>query len=203
MAHPTLIACHECDLVQRPVPVPPRASAKCCRCGAVLYRVPSEQGIQRAVALLFGVLILFGIANVYPILSMDLQGQVTHATILGGVHALWEADMRIMAAVVVFTGFLMPLVQILAMLAVLLPFLLRRRNRYTRVLLRVVSWVTPWSMIEVFMLGVFVSMVKLAHLAHVLPGIAMGAFILLIVFISMAATVIDPHYLWSRLEEME
>jgi len=203
MAHPSLIACHECDLLQHPAPVPPRGAAKCARCNALLYRVPGERGIENAFAVLIAALILFVVANIYPILSMELQGQRVDATILGGVRELNQGGMPAIAAIVFLTGFLFPLANLLGMLAVLLPFVRRRRPRYLATLLRGVMMVRPWSMIEVFMLGVFVSMVKLAHLAHVVPGLAMAAFVLLIVLLASAATVIDPQYLWSRWESLE
>ncbi len=203
MVTTSLIACHECDLLQRPAPVPPKGAAKCARCNALLYRVPGERGIENAFAVLLAALILFVVANVYPILTMELQGQRVDATILGGVRALQQGGMPEIAVVVFLTGFLSPLLYLLGMLAVLLPFVRHRRPRYLATLLRGVMVVRPWSMIEVFMLGVFVSMVKLAHLAHVVPGLAMAAFILLIVFLAWAATVIDPHYLWSRWENLE
>jgi len=203
MTPSSLIACHECDLLQRPAPVPPKGAAKCVRCNALLYRVPSERGIENAFAVLVSALILFVVANVHPILSMELQGQRVDATVLGGVRELHQGGMPAIAVIVFLTGFLFPLVNILGMLAVLLPFVRHRRPRYLATLLRGVMMVRPWSMVEVFMLGVFVSMVKLAHLAHVVPGLSMAAFILLIVLLAWGATVIDPHYLWARWEKLE
>ena len=60
----------------------------------------------------------------------------------------------------------------------------------------------PWSMTEVFMLGVLVSLVKLAHMATIVPGFAMWAFFALIFLLPAAASVLDVHTLWKRMEAL-
>ena len=202
MSAPTLIACHECDLLQREIAAAPGATVRCARCGARLYRVPVPGDIERAIALLLAALVLFVIANAFPILSMELQGTVTRASVLDAVAALWNEDMGLVAALVLLTGFLLPLVQIVGMLAVLAPFHFRRRHRWLAPALRVVQAVGPWSMTEVFMLGVLVSLVKLAHMATIVPGVAMWAYFVMIFLLPAASTVIDTHSLWKRMEAL-
>ena len=58
--------------------------------------------------------------------------------------------------------------------------------------------VRPWGMVEVFMLGVLVSLVKLAHLAGIVPGIALWAFAALMFVMAAIAAVLDPRDLWAR-----
>lgn len=199
---PTLIACHECDLLQREVDAAPGATVRCPRCAAVLYRVPRPGDIERAIALLVAALVLFAIANTFPILSMEVQGSQTRASVLDAVHALWVAERPLVSVLVFLTGFLLPLVQIAGMLAVLLPFWLGRRNRWLAPALRLVQAVGPWSMTEVFMLGVLVSLVKLTHMATILPGPAMWAYFVMIFVLPAAATTIDTHSLWKRMEAL-
>jgi paraquat-inducible protein A len=55
-------------------------------------------------------------------------------------------------------------------------------------------------MIEVFMLGILVSMVKLSQMATIVPGVALWAFALLIVVLAASSAVMDPAEVWRRLE---
>jgi paraquat-inducible protein A len=55
-------------------------------------------------------------------------------------------------------------------------------------------------MVEVFMLGVLVSLVKLAHLAGVVPGVALWSFAALMFVMTAVAAVFDPRDLWARVE---
>jgi paraquat-inducible protein A len=54
--------------------------------------------------------------------------------------------------------------------------------------------------VEVFMLGVLVSLVKLAHLAGVVPGIAIWSFAALMLVMAALSSVFDPRALWQSAE---
>ena len=68
-----LLACPECDLLQRAVELPPRAAAVCRRCGAVLYRELPDW-LDRTLAYTLAAAILFVVANAFPIVVMEMQG---------------------------------------------------------------------------------------------------------------------------------
>ena len=55
-------------------------------------------------------------------------------------------------------------------------------------------------MVEVFLLGVLVSVVKLENLASVVPGIALWSFGALMFLMAALAAVFDPRGLWARRE---
>jgi paraquat-inducible protein A len=63
---------------------------------------------------------------------------------------------------------------------------------------RVLQTVKPWGMVEVLMLGVLVSLVKLANIAGVVPGIALWSFGALMFVMAAVAAVFDPRDLWRR-----
>jgi paraquat-inducible protein A len=116
----SLIACHECDLLQREPHLPDGGVARCGRCGATLFRSHPES-LDRALALTLGALFLFVIANVYPIVGLSINGELIQATLFGTVQILYRDDMALVAGLVFFTTFLTPLLQMLAMLHLLLP----------------------------------------------------------------------------------
>ena len=62
--------------------------------------------------------------------------------------------------------------------------------------------VQPWGMIEVFLLGVLVSLVKLAHLAGVVAGIALWSFAALMLLMAAIASVFDARALWARVDAL-
>src|SRR5256885_16044 len=95
-----LLACPECDLLQSDSAVPRPRKALCVRCGAVLYQ-RHPHGLERTAALTAAALVLFAIANAFPILSLELQGERTDATLAGAVAALWSfvGLMLVMAAI--------------------------------------------------------------------------------------------------------
>ena len=70
MTDAKLIACHECDLLQREVPLP---TGGVVRCGAELYRSHPDS-FERTLALTAAAIVLFAIANAFPIVGLKLQG---------------------------------------------------------------------------------------------------------------------------------
>jgi paraquat-inducible protein A len=194
-----LIACHECDLLQREVDLPPAGKAICPRCGATLYTHRTDT-INRTLALMLAAAVLFVIGNAFPVVSMQIQGQQTDAVVWQGAWQLYQESEPLVGIIVFCTAVVFPLVQIAGMLAILVPLRLGFLPRYLVPAFRTVEEVKPWSMVEVFMLGVLVSLVKLAHMATVVPGFGMWAFFALILVLAAASNTLDPHEVWRRLE---
>ncbi len=80
----------------------------------------------------------------------------------------------------------------------LLPLRLGRAPPHFAFVFRMLQAVKPWGMVEVLMLGVLVSLVKLANLAGVVPGIALWSFAALMFVMAAVAAVFDPRDLWAR-----
>jgi paraquat-inducible protein A len=199
MSAAPLIACHECDLLQREASLAPGGTARCARCGAVLYRNKPD-GLDRTLAYALGAAVLFVVANAFPIVGLEAQGFRSSTTLLGTVQALHKDDMTSVAALVFVTTILMPAVQIGALLYMLLPLKLGRVPQGLPAVFRLVHAVRPWGMVEVFMLGTLVALTKLAALASVVPGIALWSFGALMFLVAAAAASFDSRALWARVE---
>jgi paraquat-inducible protein A len=194
----SVIACHECDLLQREAPLPRGGVVRCGRCGAELYRSHPDS-FERSLALTAGAIVLFAIANAFPIVGLKLQGQVIQTTLFHTVQTLWNEDMKSVGMLVFVTTMLVPALQLFALTYLLLPLRLGRVPPHFALVFRMLQAVRPWGMVEVFMLGVLVSLVKLAHLAGVVPGIALWSFGALMFLMAAVAAVFDPRDLWARM----
>ena len=193
-----IMACHECDLITQIPPIPPRGSVHCPRCGSVLAR-SKPNSIERSLSLALASLILFFVAISFPFLAMKSGGFEQQTNLITGVWLLYKQDMGGMATVVMLTCLLFPFLQISGLLYVLTPIYLNRRAPNAIQVFRLVQKLQPWSMMEVFMLGVLVSLVKLAKLAEIIPGTSLWAFALLIFVTAAQVSVLDPHKVWEAL----
>ena len=198
MPAPPLVSCPECDLLQRETPLPRGGIARCRRCGAELYRSHPDS-LERTLAITLAALVLFAIANAYPIVGLEVQGNRTAATLFGAVRALWGQGAEAVAGLVFVTTIVVPLLEMSITLLILVPLRLGGAAPATGLLLRIVQAVRPWGMVEVFILGVLVSLVKLAHQATVIPGIALWSFAGLMLLFAAAAASFDPREVWKRL----
>jgi paraquat-inducible protein A len=193
-----LTLCHECDLLNRVRGVPRGGAARCPRCGGVLYRrVPNS--LDRTLALAVAAMILFIVANSFPFLAMKMQGNVTHTTLATGVQSLYENKQPLVATLVLYTTIAAPFLQLSTLLYVLGSVKIGVQFPGLVLAFRLLRRFQSWSMMEVFMIGILVSLVKLAGMAKIVPGIALWSFVLLIPAVAGATASLDPQLIWRRI----
>ena len=195
MHYQEVIACHDCDLLQKLPRLNDGESARCTRCGACLY-TRRKNTLNRSLAMVLTAFSLFVIANVFPFLSLNSQGQVVDSTLLSGSVALFEEGSVILSSVVLLTTFVFPLAHLLGLTYILLLLKFRRQPWRMRSIFRFVRHAQPWAMLEVLLLAVLVSSVKLADFAIVIPGVALYSFVGLILILAAVDSVLDPHLVW-------
>ena len=200
MTKNTLVACHECDLLQRVPNLSAGRKAVCRRCGYVLHQ-SKRDSINRTLSLTIAGLVLFVVANTFPFLAFDMKGQFTQTTLLTGVVSLYQQGMWGLSIVVLITSVLVPLVQLLGLFYVLLPLKMNRAPYKLAHVFRFIQHIQPWGMMEVFMLGILVSVVKLTAMASIIPGLAIWSFTLLIFVLAWATATLDPHVVWEKLDK--
>jgi len=195
----TLLACPDCDLLQRLGDVPEGASARCPRCNGVLRRRP-RNGLERALALTYAAAILFVVANSFPFLSFVMKGEETQTTLATGIIDMYNQGKWEISLLVAFTIVIAPVAQIGILIYLLTPIRLGRVPYGLPVAFRMLRHMLPWSMMEVFMIGILVAIPKLMGMASVIPGTALYAFVLLMLVLSGANAAFDPEMIWQRHE---
>jgi len=202
LSDPTLIACLDCDLLQRLPELAPGASARCPRCNKELWR-HREDSLNRTLALTLAAVVLFVVANTVPMLGLTVVGHQASTTVFGGAMQLWQDGEEIVAVLVLFAAVIAPGLQIVFVLAVVLAAHRERPPRWAGTLLRYLPTTRTWTMIEVMLLGVLVALIKIAELATVIPGLALFALgALVFVFAGIQASF-DRHEIWQRIEWAE
>lgn len=191
------IACPDCELQQSIPPLVPGASARCARCRVTVARNPVDP-IGRPLALSVAAAVVFLIANTTPLMGLSAAGREASTTILGGAQEMWTQGSEITAVMVAFCAVIAPGAFIAFMLAVLLGAKRTPAPRWVGRLLRMATFVQPWSMSEVMLLGILVALIKIAHLATVIPGIGLFAVGLLVVLLAVTSSIFEPRAIWSR-----
>ena len=192
---PDIIACEGCDAIYRRARLRPRDVATCPRCGTELERHSGQQR-RRVLPLTVASLIMFAIANLFPIVEIEVRGLRSETTLAGAVLALTEAGMPPVALLVLATTILFPLVQLCILVWLLIPLERERRAPGFAWMVRAMQSLRPWGMIEVFLLGVLVAIVKLSSIATVVAGPALWAFMVLTVLLT-SVLAFDPRGFWE------
>jgi paraquat-inducible protein A len=195
----TVVACETCGLVQRVEPLAKGVAAECFRCGAFLGVRRSTASLHVTAALSLAALVLYVPANIYPILRMTMYGATSDSTIWDGVVSLLRHDQWAVAVIVFMASLVIPLVKLAGLFFLVGSSLAHRgrRLRWRTGLYKLIDAVGPWAMLDVFLLAVLVSLVKLGELATVVPGPGLFAFTGVVVLTMLASAAFDPKLIWE------
>lgn len=194
-----LIACPECDLLLREIDLEPGRTAVCRRCGAALYRNTSDS-LYRTLALGLAAALLFIIANIYPILGIESQGNGSATNLYGAVSSLWNQKMHFISLLVFMTTIVVPSLELTLLIYLLLPLRLGHVPAGLSPLMRFLQGIKPWGMVEVFMLGILVALVKLTDNFRIIPGVALWSFGGVTLLLAAVAATFNPRDVWGRLD---
>ncbi|OZB32821.1 MAG: paraquat-inducible protein A [Pseudomonas sp. 34-62-33] len=193
-----LIACHECDLLMRKPVLQDGESAECPRCGYELFS-HRHRVVRRSMALVLTALLLYIPANFLPIMQLNLLGQTSQDTVWSGVVGLYESGMQGIAVVVFLCSMVVPLLKLLCQLLVLLSIRMDFARSYGLLLYRIYHHMREWGMLEVYLMGILVAMVKLMDLADLSLGLGLFCFIALLLVQVWLEVTMAPHQIWEAL----
>lgn len=194
-----LIACEHCATLHERIPVEAGATATCTRCGYVLYR-QSGVPLDGWIALTLGALVVFMIANSFPIATLYMQGMSVQASLPGALYLTWIQGHEILAIMTGLFAFWLPLTQLLFLFWGLTCIRKGRLPPDFAHGMRLYHLVLSWSMIPVLVLAILVAMVKFAGLASVVLGPGIWALALLSVMLTALGRV-SAHRLWRYAED--
>ena len=193
-----LVACHECDLLMRKPHLALGEKADCPRCGYELY-AHRHNVVERSLALVIAALLLYVPANFLPIMQLNLLGQATQDTVWSGVVGLFDTGMQGIAVVVFLCSMGIPLLKLLCQLAVLLSIRLNIGRSYGLLIYRIYHHLKDWGMLEVYLMGVLVAIVKLADMAELSLGLGLTCFVSLLLVQVWLEVIMSPHQIWQAL----
>jgi paraquat-inducible protein A len=190
--------CPDCGLVQELPVLKGAETARCGRCGAFLR---SGGDLGNALALTFAALFLFAIANALPFMTFEFDGSEQTAYVLTGVSAFYSHGFVGLGMLVLFASFVAPLVRIMSLLYVLLPLQMGFVPWGVARVFRFTEALRSWGMLEVYLIGVLVAVVKLGELASVSPGMGFYFFLPLVYVWTAVPSQIDPQVIWAAADK--
>ena len=191
------VVCRDCDALQR-LQSPSRGELLAChQCGARLRESGSEH-LHRVLPLTLAASVCFVLANSYPIVAIEVAGNRSSTSLIGAILELYRQGVPGVALLVLLTAVVAPAAQIVLLAYAFWSLAARRRLPGVAPIGRLLHHLRPWSMAEVFMLGALVSLVKLAGVARVIPGIGMWALFAVIFLTAAAQAAFDVKGYWEK-----
>ncbi len=195
-AHKALIACHECGHVFDSLPCVEGQQLSCQYCGSQLQTRYKNWEAKTAALTLAGV-ILFVLSNSFPFIGLEVAGQIQSSNLLSGVRALITRDEFLLAALVFVTIFLFPLIELCSLCYIVLLRAFAIKPVGVARVLRLLHMTRPWSMLEIFLLGVLVASVKLGDVAELVIGPGLYTFAGLVMVLIAGHICLSRQDLWE------
>jgi len=197
------ISCHFCSTLSKiPKNTNLKKSELVCPCCKSNIHSRKPDSLNRTWALLIAALILYIPANTLPIMTFTLWGDGQPDTILSGVIHLMDGGMWPLALLIFVASVFIPVLKliILTMLMISIHLKARWKPKDRTVLYRITEFVGRWSMVDVFVIGILVTLVQFGNSANVTPGLGSLSFAAVVMLTMFAARAFDPRLIWDVLE---
>lgn len=194
------IACLHCDLLVKSLPLSLGEHANCPRCHQVLYH--DNKDLFNSLALLFTALLLYFPAILLPFLNMQSAGQEQEISLFSSLSEIAAGSSIYLAITVFILVLFLPLVKFLGVLLIVLPLSRQRKPLLSVSFIRHILQLASWSMVEVYLIGVIVTLVKLTGIAdvHFLNGFY--AFSLLIIVDALISLTLPKKRIWQNISTL-
>ncbi|CAB5692747.1 Inner membrane protein yebS [Aeromonas hydrophila] len=173
-------------------------ASSCPRCGHTLSRHLPEQE-RRPIAYGFAAIIMFVLSNAFTFMSFSAKGVGQEMTFLQCITTLVDQGYLFLGAVLSLTLIGLPLVYIGSIMLVLWRVDKDLHSNALRSLGRLLCRIKPWLMVDVFLIGVLISLVKLMGMADIKMGLSFWAFVGYTVLLIKMISSLDRMWLWQRL----
>lgn len=199
-----LISCHFCHtLCKLPEEVDNindiDLSCPCCH-SEIHSRIPSS--LSKTWALLIAAIILYIPANTLPIMTVTLWGDGEPDTIMSGVIHLMDGGMWPLALLIFIASIFIPVLKLIILTGLMLSIHLNInwKPKDRTVLYRITEFVGRWSMVDVFVIGILVTLVQFGNTANVVPNTGALSFAAVVILTMFAAHTFDPRLIWDSLK---
>ena len=195
-----LIACQQCDALYEQPCLNEGQKAECGRCGATLFE-RKNNSIERTFSLSIAGLLFLTPAIILPIIGVTLAGQFHNASLLDCITQLIAKGFYMIATLVFMFAIAVPTVRLIGALYISYCFKFNKIKPFLLHFFRAYHQLDSWSMLNVFLLGIIVSMYKLLDDTELSIDYGLLAFVLLLLSSTLVSVTLDQDYVWQTLEK--
>ncbi|KAB1457173.1 paraquat-inducible protein A [Vibrio panuliri] len=201
-----LIACEECGLVSQLPQLREGQVAKCPRCMHTLSSI-SLQPCQTLIAYASASLVMLLISLSFPFMSFSVKGITQEIFLINTVAMLDAFEQSALALLLLLTVIALPAVYLVTVTYLYLRIWQQESQgksiKISAKTILMCKWIfrfEPWLMADVFLIGVLVSLIKIAAMADIGMGYSFWAFCAYTVLVVKAISLVDRFWLWNKLQ---
>ncbi|CAM2945489.1 paraquat-inducible protein A [Vibrio rarus] len=187
-----LLDCPQCHLVQT-------HTTHCLRCQQKM-KLTATGSLQATWAYLLVASIALIPANLIPISILFTNGSRIEDTIYTGVISLVNNDMLAIAVIIFVASIVVPVAKILGIFYLLLCIHFKRTvfHKQRMMLFYIVKWIGKWSMVDLFVMSIMLTLVDRGQVLNFTPGYGAVAFAIVVIFTMLSTDALDPRLIWKN-----
>ena len=195
-----LVGCPDCDLLIRKTTPERGYNLSCPRCGAILIK-SHRDSVDRTLALSLSGLFLFIPACFLPLLKFSVLGFSGDCTMVKAAVRMFAGGYWWMGFLVMLCSIIVPFTVLCLLFAISLSMKLERRPLFLPRGLKAYHHLTEWTMLDVYMIGLLISLIKLKDFGDIFSGPGLYSFIGLLVMTILTTLSFDSHHVWAWVDQ--
>ncbi|MFC3150432.1 paraquat-inducible protein A [Litoribrevibacter euphylliae] len=194
-----LMVCHECDLLVSIPPLKEGNSVHCPRCKGTLIKHFRSRLLPPLLISLSGLLLFFP-ANFLPIMTLSVLGNDGENTMVKGVFRLANDGYWWMATLVLFCSILVPLIKFALVFFISFRAYVSKWGISVIYALRLHKKIEAWGMLDVYLIAILLSYIKLMDMGDIVIDIGLFCFIGFLILDILVTTRFEPGEVWRRMQ---
>lgn len=195
-----LSACPECDLlIDSSQQVKEGYVCECPRCRYIIEH-PSRLSIRNNFLCVIAGLIFYFPAMMLPIMKLTMLGNTEEMSIFNCLQTLFQTGNPGIALLFLLTLILVPLAKMILIIFITIRIYYKAKTQYLALSFKWYSYLNSWGMLDIFMLGILVSAIKLRSDAEFEPGLGLYAFIILLLSSALQTQLLNHKLIWTLIE---
>ncbi len=195
-----LIGCPDCDLLILKTHPVKGFSLACPRCGAQILRLKTDS-MDRTLAFSLSGLFLFFPACFLPLLNFSVLGFSGRCTMVKAVIQMFSSGYWWMGFLVLFCSILAPFLVLTILFAISFSVRAGKNKRFVVKALKMYHHLSEWAMLDVYLIGILVSLIKMRDYGEVISGLGLYSFIGLLAMVIFSMICFDIQKAWDVMEK--
>lgn len=195
-------ACPDCDLLINQKQIQAGHSLYCPRCGCLLLK-RSAQSIEKTLALSITGILLFFPSLLLPLLKFDAFGFSDSGSLLQSIVQLFAVKYYFVGVLVALFAAIFPLMILSLTFIISLQLHKKISSRWTSCYFRFYLNLNEWAMLEVYLLGILVAIIKMLPIANITYFPGFFCFIIMAILPVWIAATLDKVWFWEKIEELK
>ncbi len=197
-----LTACPGCDLLLHKIKPPAGKKVYCPCCNTPLYQQKTDS-ITKVLAITISGLLVFTPAVFMPLMTLEAIGMTQSGSIFDAFLSFYHQKYYFAAVMVFLTSIFFPLFKLSLLFSVALQLKLRLYTSSLPYLLRTVHHLDEWSMPEIYLIAIFITIIKISSLASIDYDTGFFCFLFLVLTIIASTSALDTRTFWREIEAMK